>query len=93
MARSEARQRAIWAETRAGVIARVFAPVFAPGSRAEVPVAGTIEGAKGPEAISGQVDRLAVEGDRVLIVDYKTKRRPPQQRAKPLAPHPAADWL
>jgi ATP-dependent helicase/nuclease subunit A len=44
-------------------------------------VAGTIEGAKGPEAISGQVDRLAVEGDRVLIVDYKTNRPPPAREA------------
>ena len=78
---SEAQQRAILDETLAVMNAPEFAPLFAPGSRAEVPVAGTIEGAKGPEAISGQVDRLAVEGDRVLIVDYKTNRPPPQREA------------
>jgi ATP-dependent helicase/nuclease subunit A len=58
-----------------------FAPLFASGSRAEVPVAGVVEGAKGRVAISGQVDRLAVAGDRVLIVDYKTNRPPPQREA------------
>ncbi|MDX1575261.1 MAG: double-strand break repair helicase AddA, partial [Kiloniellales bacterium] len=78
---TEAQQRAILEETLAVMGAPEFAPLFAPGSRAEVPVAGVIEGAKGPEAISGQVDRLAVEEDRVLIVDYKTNRPPPQREA------------
>jgi ATP-dependent helicase/nuclease subunit A len=47
-----------------------FAPVFAPGSRAEVPIAGAL-----PETdaiLSGQIDRLAVTADSVLAVDYKT---------------------
>ena len=78
---SEAQQRAILEETLAVMSEPVFAPLFAPGSRAEVPVAGIIEGAKGPEAISGQIDRLAVAGDRVLIVDYKTNRPPPEREA------------
>jgi ATP-dependent helicase/nuclease subunit A len=78
---SEAQQRDILAETLAVMSEPVFAPLFAPGSRAEVPVAGTVAGAKGPEAISGQIDRLAVAGDRVLIVDYKTNRPPPQREA------------
>ena len=42
---------------------------------------GTIEGAAGPEVISGQIDRLAVTGERVLIVDYKTGRQPPRREA------------
>ncbi len=50
-----------------------FAPLFAPGSRAEVPVAGRI----GDRAMAGQVDRLAVTDTEVLVVDYKTNRRPP----------------
>ncbi|MGH7037167.1 MAG: PD-(D/E)XK nuclease family protein, partial [Stellaceae bacterium] len=50
-----------------------FAPLFGPGSLAEVPVAGII----GEHALSGQIDRLVVAGERVLIVDYKTLRRPP----------------
>jgi ATP-dependent helicase/nuclease subunit A len=53
-----------------------FAEAFAPGSRAEVSVAGTI--ALGPRqyAVSGTVDRLAVSPTEVLILDYKTTRPP-----------------
>jgi ATP-dependent helicase/nuclease subunit A len=50
-----------------------FAPLFAPGSRAEVPVAGRI----GDRAIAGIVDRLVVTAHEVLVVDYKTNRHPP----------------
>lgn len=52
--------------------------LFGPGSLAEVPVAGTItlpDGAR--RSVSGQVDRLAVIGDSVLIADFKTAARPP----------------
>jgi ATP-dependent helicase/nuclease subunit A len=52
--------------------------IFAPGSRAEVPIAGLIDGPDGPQAVSGQIDRLAVGPDSVLIVDYKSNRPPPQ---------------
>lgn len=55
-----------------------FGAIFAPGSRAEVPIAGLIDGPDGPQAISGQIDRLAVTADSVLIVDYKSNRPPPQ---------------
>ncbi|MBI3419171.1 MAG: PD-(D/E)XK nuclease family protein [Proteobacteria bacterium] len=51
----------------------VFAPLFAQGSRAEVPVIGRLEGKR----ISGQIDRLAVTEKEVLIIDYKTNRPPP----------------
>jgi ATP-dependent helicase/nuclease subunit A len=47
--------------------------LFGPGSRAEQPVAGVIEG----QVITGQVDRLAVLPDAVLVADYKTSRAPP----------------
>ncbi|MFT5438721.1 MAG: ATP-dependent helicase/nuclease subunit A [Alphaproteobacteria bacterium] len=50
-----------------------FAALFGPGSRAEVPIAGLI----GSQAVSGQVDRLVVTAEEVLIVDYKTNRPPP----------------
>ena len=56
----------------------VFAPVFAPGSRAEVAIAGAPKGAKDSVIVSGQIDRLAIDGDAILIVDYKTNRPPPQ---------------
>ena len=50
-----------------------FAPIFGPGSRAEVPVVGQV----GERILSGQVDRLLVTETEVLIVDYKTNRSPP----------------
>jgi ATP-dependent helicase/nuclease subunit A len=57
-----------------------FAEIFAPGSRAEVPIVGRIARAgKGPIPVAGQVDRLAVTGDTVLIADYKTDRFVPDR--------------
>jgi ATP-dependent helicase/nuclease subunit A len=52
--------------------------VFAPGSRAEVPVVGTVEFRGESLLVSGQIDRLAITDDEVLIVDYKTNRPPPK---------------
>jgi len=55
-----------------------FAPVFAPGSRAEVSIAGRLERPGQPPAlVSGQIDRLVVTPREVLIVDYKTNHAPP----------------
>ena len=50
-----------------------LAPLFGPGSRAEVPLTGLVAGS----IVGGLIDRLAVLPDRVLIADYKTNRRPP----------------
>ncbi|MGE0120606.1 MAG: double-strand break repair helicase AddA [Dongiaceae bacterium] len=55
----------------------VFAPLFGPGSRAEVRVVGEIAGARGTAVLSGQVDRLVVTAAEVLVLDYKTNRPPP----------------
>ena len=63
----------IAAETLAVLATPDFAPLFGPNSRAEVPMAGLVAG----RPVAGQVDRLVVEGDRVLVVDYKTNRPPP----------------
>jgi ATP-dependent helicase/nuclease subunit A len=53
----------------------IFAELFAPGSRAEVPIVGRIpRSGAAALAVSGQVDRLAVTRDTVLIADYKTDR-------------------
>jgi ATP-dependent helicase/nuclease subunit A len=53
----------------------IFAELFAPGSRAEVPIVGRIaRSGAAPLAVSGQVDRLAITRDAVLIADYKTDR-------------------
>ncbi len=50
-----------------------LAPLFGPGSRAEVPLTGVVGGA----VVGGLVDRLAVLRDRVLVADFKTNRTPP----------------
>jgi ATP-dependent helicase/nuclease subunit A len=49
-----------------------LAPLFGPGSRAEQPLSGLV----GAHVVTGQVDRLAILPDRVLIADYKTGRVP-----------------
>ncbi len=54
-----------------------FAPLFAPGSRAEVPLVGTLAGASRPLIVNGQIDRLVVTSEGVLIADYKTNRPAP----------------
>jgi ATP-dependent helicase/nuclease subunit A len=53
-----------------------FSELFAPGSRAEIAIVGRLKG--GALAVSGQVDRLAVTRDTVLIADYKTNRPAPR---------------
>jgi ATP-dependent helicase/nuclease subunit A len=64
-------------ETEAVLGDPLLAEVFGPGSRAEVPVVGLIDGHDGPQVVSGQVDRLVVTDDAVLVIDYKTNRPPP----------------
>jgi ATP-dependent helicase/nuclease subunit A len=55
-----------------------FAPVFASGSRAEVSIVGRLPHPRGGHVVvSGQIDRLVVTNDAVLIVDYKTNHAPP----------------
>jgi ATP-dependent helicase/nuclease subunit A len=55
-----------------------FAPLFGPGSHAEVPLVGVIPASTGSgHAVSAQIDRLVVMEDQILIVDYKTLRPPP----------------
>ncbi|GMM93883.1 double-strand break repair helicase AddA [Qipengyuania sp. MTN3-11] len=51
-----------------------FAPVFAPGALAEVPLAAIVEGA----VVTGIADRLLIGPDCVTVVDFKTARRPPE---------------
>jgi ATP-dependent helicase/nuclease subunit A len=45
-----------------------LAPLFAEGSRAEIPFAATLAGAW----VEGRIDRLAVVGPQVWIADFKT---------------------
>ncbi|GMN12417.1 double-strand break repair helicase AddA [Altererythrobacter sp. MTPC7] len=52
-----------------------FADLFTPRSLAEVPLTAIVGG----QVISGTADRLLVTPGRVLVVDYKTARRPPER--------------
>ncbi|MEL6437464.1 MAG: PD-(D/E)XK nuclease family protein, partial [Pseudomonadota bacterium] len=58
-----------------------FAALLAPGSMAEVPVMGTIMVAGEERGVSGVIDRLAITGDIVTVLDYKTARSVPQTTA------------
>ena len=59
-----------------------FAPVFAPGSRAEVSIVGRVDRpAQARTLVSGQIDRLVVNPSEVLIVDYKINHAPPRMPA------------
>jgi len=60
-----------------------FAPVFADGSRAEVAIVGRLGRGGGRSAlVSGQIDRLVVTAEEVLIVDFKTNQAPPKTVAE-----------
>ncbi|MET0606947.1 MAG: double-strand break repair helicase AddA, partial [Beijerinckiaceae bacterium] len=56
-----------------------WAALFGPNSRAEVSAAGTVSvPGKGQRRVAGVIDRLATTEDEVLIADFKTGLRPPQ---------------
>ncbi len=74
---SEAEQAEIVAETLSVLDDPRFGRLFEPDALAEAPIAGLIGG----YALSGQIDRLLVTDDEVLIVDYKTNRDPPEDEA------------
>lgn len=68
-------------ETLAILSTKDFAPLFGPNSRAEVAISAIIPRPRGSGPalrLSGQIDRLCVTDQSVLIVDYKTNRPPPQ---------------
>jgi ATP-dependent helicase/nuclease subunit A len=67
----------IVAETLAIVREPSFAPLFQPGSLAEVPIVAKIGAGETGYELEGQIDRLAVLEDELLILDYKTNRPPP----------------
>jgi ATP-dependent helicase/nuclease subunit A len=70
-------QEATLAETLAVLRHPALGGAFGPGSLAEAPLAGVVDGIP----IAGQVDRLLVGPDRVLVLDYKTNRPPPSEVA------------
>ncbi len=76
-----------WSDEARGTLARQvldlisdarFASPFGPGSRAEVSIAGRVKRHGLPPAlVSGQIDRLVIGQEEILIVDYKTNQTPP----------------
>jgi ATP-dependent helicase/nuclease subunit A len=61
-----------------------FAALFAPGSRAEISIAGRVGG----RTVSGQIDRLVITPQAVLIADYKTNRPAPSSLDEAVARTP-----
>ncbi len=62
-----------------------FGPLFGPGSRAEAPIAAEMpppDAGAPPLLISGQIDRLIIREDDVLILDFKTGSAIPQGPAE-----------
>ncbi|MCE7998172.1 MAG: double-strand break repair helicase AddA [Rhodobiaceae bacterium] len=70
-------QAEIASAVHAVLAAPSFAPLFGPGSRAEVSLVGEVERGGERLFLSGQIDRLLVTPQEVLIIDYKTNRPPP----------------
>jgi ATP-dependent helicase/nuclease subunit A len=70
-------QAEIVGETLAIVQDPQFGPLFGPGSLSEVPVVARLGEGEASFELSGQIDRLAVLEDHLLILDYKTNRPPP----------------
>ncbi len=70
---SETQQAQILAETLAVLDHPEFKDIFGPDSLAEVPLTGLF----GDQVMSGQIDRLLIRDDEILIVDYKTNRPSP----------------
>ena len=54
-----------------------FAAAFGPGSQAEAGLLADLPELGRQARINGRIDRLAVTGDQVLILDFKTNRPPP----------------
>jgi len=75
---SDDEQSATLAEIETILTDSRFAAVFAPGSIAEAPIVARIITRTGEEVIlNGQIDRLCIHDNEILIVDYKTNRPPP----------------
>jgi ATP-dependent helicase/nuclease subunit A len=75
-----ATRKSIAREALAIVEDPAFAALFGADSRAEVPIVAEIANpaGRGPALkLTGQIDRLAITGEAVLIIDYKTNRSVP----------------
>ena len=55
-----------------------FSDIFAPGSRAEISLAGSPKTLPPNIYLNAQIDRISVTDERVYIIDYKSNRPPPK---------------
>ena len=78
----DALKEEIVGETLAIVRDAQFAPLFEPGSLAEVPVVARFGDGEDGFDLEGQIDRLAILDGDLLILDYKTNRPPPATPAE-----------
>jgi ATP-dependent helicase/nuclease subunit A len=63
-----------------GVLAHPdFAAAFTPDARAEIAIVADLPELGKDARVSGRLDRLAVEKDSVLAVDFKTNRPAPER--------------
>jgi ATP-dependent helicase/nuclease subunit A len=69
-------------ETIRILIDPVFAPAFAPSSRAEIGLVADLPELAPGARVNGRIDRLAVTDEEVLIVDFKTNRPPAATEAE-----------
>jgi ATP-dependent helicase/nuclease subunit A len=69
----ETEREAMLGSVLAVLAAPGWAEIFSPAALAEVPLAAIV----GAQVIAGTADRLLIEAHRVLVVDFKTARRPP----------------
>ena len=66
------------ADTLALIAHPKLARLFGPGSRAEVPIAGTVDVAGMAQTVSGRIDRLWIGDDAILLADFKTDAAVPE---------------
>lgn len=78
---SEEQQFEIHRETLAVLESEQLSILFGPESRAEVPLVGTVGSGAQTGIISAQIDRLVMTDSRIIIVDYKTNRPPPENES------------
>lgn len=75
---SDAVQAGLAAEVLTVLADSTYDSLFSTASLPEVPVSGVVRGSDGrAQVVSGQIDRVLIEGNAVTVVDYKTNRPPP----------------
>jgi ATP-dependent helicase/nuclease subunit A len=83
---AESARAALASKILAAIGAPELSPIFSPGSRSEVALAGLLSRPGHPDlAYSGRLDRLVATDQGVLIVDFKLGEKP----ARPAAAHVA----